>query len=219
MDRNEHCWYKEVCDKESCNLCTKFLEMNFLMSNSNLPLAKQKIIKLQVPDKDRDAYKKLGEIKQNIDDFVYNGKNLYIGSEHTGTGKTSWAIKLMHSYFNCVWEGNGFKERALFIHVPMFLMKCKEFNENDRDFVKLRKLIMEVDLVVWDDIASTDMSGYDLGQIEPFIDYRLLSELSNIFTCNYADREKLKKVVGERLTSRIWSRNTEVIIFHSNDIR
>lgn len=219
-DQNEYCWYKEVCDRESCKLCVKFLEMNFLMTNSNLPKAKQRAIKLQIPDRDREAYAKLSEIKHDIDNFVYEGRNLYIGSENTGTGKTSWAIKLMHSYFNFIWDGNGLRERAVFVHVPTFLMKCKEFNENDRDFARLRKLIMEVDLVVWDDIASTDMSAYDLAQLEPFIDYRLLSEFSNIFTSNYADREKLSKVLGERLTSRVWSKNnTEVIIFKGGDIR
>ena len=219
MDRNEHCWYKEVCDKESCSLCVKFLEMNYLMTHSNLPLAKQKAIKMQIPDQDRDAYKRLTEIKHDIDNFVYQGKNLYIGSDRTGTGKTSWAIKLMHNFFNQIWDGNGLRERALFVHVPTFLMKCKEFNETDKDFAKLKKLLLSVDLVVWDDIASTDMSGYDLAQLEPFIDFRLLSELSNIFTCNYSDRAKLSKVIGERLTSRVWSNHTEVIIFRGGDLR
>lgn len=217
----ENCWYRTGCN-EPCNpkICVKYIEMSYLMENSNLPKAKQRTIKLSIPSKDKGAYLRLDEIRKNMDEFVSEGRNLYIGSSNTGTGKTSWAIKLMHNYFNQIWDGNGLRERAVFVHVPTFLMKCKFFDGQDKDFVKLRKLIETVDLVVWDDIASTDMSAYDISQLEPYIDYRRLSELSNIFTANYDNKELLKKALGERLTSRVWSNNsTEIIIFKGGDIR
>ena len=189
------------------------------MENSNIPKAKQIPQSLTAPDCDLDAFKRLAEIKKDINDFVDCGCNLYIASETTGNGKTSWAIKLMLKYFDNVWAGNGFRPRALFIHVPTFLLKCKDFNNKDTTFEDLKKLLPDIDLVVWDDIASTDVSAYDYSQLLMYIDNRLLNERSNIFTGNYSDRDKLEKRVGMKLTSRIWSDTTEVVIFKGGDMR
>lgn len=221
QERRSDCWYHEVCDRDNpCQGCIKFIEMSYLMESSGLPKAKQKAIKLDIPSADRDAYMRLNEIRLNMDEFVEQGKNLYIGGIHTGSAKTSWSIKLMHNYFNFIWDGNGLRDRALFVHVPTFLMKCKEFDKTDTEFQKFKSKLFEVDLVVWDDIASTDMSAYDYSQILPYIDNRLLSEYSNIFNGNFDDREDLCNVLGERLTSRIWSPNsTEVIILKGKDLR
>lgn len=217
---NENCWYKDVCENRKCDGCIQYEEMEFLMTSCNLPKAKQRPIKLSIPNKDVEAYKRLGEIKQDIYNFVQDGKNLYIGSEKTGTGKTSWAIKLMHNYFDCVWKGNCLKERAVFVHVPTFLLKQKDFNNYSTELRKLCNLIKDVDLVVWDDIAGAVMSAYDTTQLLSFIDYRMLSEYSNIFTSNFADRDLLIDVLGERLASRVWSKhNTEIIIFKGGDVR
>ena len=219
-NKNPNCWYKEVCTLDNpCNICVKYTEMSYLMENSNLPKAKQRVITLTAPDCDRNAYRRLAEIKSNIYDFVQDGKSLYLGSRFTGNGKTSWAIKMMHKYFEEVWDGNGLRERALFIHVPTFLMRCKEFGVKNEEFQHLKNLLMTIDLVVWDDIASTDMSSYDYAQIMPYIDNRCLSELSNIYTGNFDNRETLADKLGERLASRIWSKSTEIIIFNSGDIR
>ena len=83
----------------------------------------------------------------------------------------------------------------------------------------MKNLLTDIDLVVWDDIASTDVSAYDYSQLLMYIDNRLLNGLSNIFTGNYADRGRLEKRVGMKLASRIWSDTTEVIIFEGGDMR
>ena len=216
----EECWYHSVCDEE-CNpkLCHKYTEMKYMMENSNLPKSKQQVIRLNVPAVDRKAYERLAEIKSDIYNFVQDGKNLYLASEHSGNGKTSWAIKMMHKYFEEMWSCNGLTERALFIHVPTFLMKCKQFGTNDAEFERLKKLLWNVDLVVWDDIASTTMSAFDYAQLLTYLDYRSLSDMSNIYTGNFPDKAKLAEHVGAKLASRIWSKNTEVIIFKGGDVR
>lgn len=219
MEKISDCWYKNICTNECSNACIRYLEMKYLMENSNIPKAKQIPQSLTAPDCDLDAFKRLAEIKKDINDFVDCGCNLYIASETTGNGKTSWAIKLMLKYFDNVWAGNGFRPRALFIHVPTFLLKCKDFNNKDTTFEDLKKLLPDIDLVVWDDIASTDVSAYDYSQLLMYIDNRLLNERSNIFTGNYSDRDKLEKRVGMKLTSRIWSDTTEVVIFKGGDMR
>ena len=189
------------------------------MENSNIPKVKQMPQSLTAPKCDHDAFVRLSEIKSEIVDFVECGQNLYIASDRTGNGKTSWAIKLMLKYFDEVWAGNGLKPRALFIHVPTFLLKCKDFGNKDEDFDAMKNMLSTIDLVVWDDIASTDVSAYDYSQLLMYIDSRLLNGLANIFTGNYENRERLEKRVGMKLTSRIWSDSTEVIIFKGGDMR
>ena len=218
--RIEDCWYKSVC-RQPCSSygCIRYLEMKYLMENSNIPKVKQIPQSLTAPSCDRDAFKRLAEIKKDIVEFVDCGCNLYIASKVTGNGKTSWSIKLMLKYFDNIWAGNGFRTRAIFIHVPTFLLKCKEFNKKDEAFDEMKDSLSTVDLVVWDDIASTDVSAYDYSQLLMYIDNRLLNEKSNIFTGNYDDRASLEKRLGMKLASRIWSDTTEVITFNGGDMR
>ena len=125
-------------------------------------------------------------------DFVQQGGNLYIASQMSGNGKTSWAIKLMLKYFDEIWAGNGFNIRALFISVPTFLLKCKDFKVADPAFDQLKRDLLKVDLVVWDDIASTNISAYDYSQLLMYLDARVLSGQANIFTGNYETLESCK---------------------------
>ena len=219
MEKHSDCWYKSVCTEECNNSCIRYLEMKYLMENSNIPKVKQMPQSLTAPKCDRDAYIRLSEIKSEIVDFVECGQNLYIASDRTGNGKTSWAIKRMLKYFDEVWPGNGFRTRALFIHIPTFLIQLKNFNSKSDELERIKNELPQVDLVVWDDIASTDVSAYDYSQLLMYIDSRLLNGLANIFTGNYENRERLEKRVGIKLTSRIWSDSTEVIIFKGGDMR
>lgn len=219
MEKRSDCWYKNVCQEPCTNSCVRYLEMKELMDTSNIPKVKQIPQSLTAPKCDIEAYKRLAEIKADIVDFVECGQNLYIASDKTGNGKTSWAIKLMLKYFDEIWAGNGFKPRGLFIHVPTFLLKCKDFNNKDAEFDELKNRLSTIDLVIWDDIASTDVSAYDYSQLLMYIDNRLLDGRANIFTGNYENRDRLEKRVGMKLTSRIWSYTTEVIIFKGGDMR
>ena len=220
-DRNPECWYKEVClaDISECNNCIKFLEMQYLMENSNLPKVRQRPQLLQAPSCDVDAYKRLATIKSDILNFVEQGRNLYITSAGPGNGKTSWSIKLLLKYFDEVWAGNGFNVRGLFVSVPLFLLKSKEFKTIDNAFELLKKRMYLVDLVIWDDIASTDMSKYDYSQLLACIDARILEGKSNIFTGNFDTKDELEECMGQKLASRLFGANTEIITFKGGDMR
>lgn len=219
--RNEDCWYKDVClaDVSECLNCIKFLEMQHLMENSGLPKARQCPQPLSAPDSDREAYMRLADIKNHIVEFVEHGKNLYITSATTGNGKTSWAIKLLLKYFDQVWSGNGFNVRGLFVHVPTFLMKAKDFKTTDPEFEHIKKHLISADLVIWDDIASTNMSGYDYSQLLVYMDNRFLGLKSNIFTGNIETSDALEQKFGRKLTSRVFGNDTEVITFKGGDMR
>lgn len=211
---NEKCWYKEVCKNKKCDNCIRYSEMKYLMDNSGIPEKRQIPVTLSCDARDKDAFLELADIKSDIVNFVNNGENLYITSNETGNGKTSWAIKLMLKYFDCIWAGNGFNIRAYFVHVPTFLNTLKDFNN---DHSTLKNILDTADLVVWDDIAATKLSDFDIAQLLSFIDTRMYRDLSNIYTGNLASKDSLKKALGDRLASRICS--STVIILKGKDRR
>ena len=212
-----NCIYKEVCNQECSEACIRYIEIKSLLEQSNVPEARQGIITL-IPDNcDYDSFCVLADIKNNIKDFVDNGENLYIVSRNTGNGKTTWSIKLMLKYFDEIWAGNGLRCRGVFIHVPTFLLKCKDFDNKDNEFNEMKSNLLAVDLVIWDDIGSTGMSNYDLSQLLMYVDQRILSKKANIFTGNLLSGD-LEKSLGSRLASRIWN-TSEVVEFHGKDKR
>ena len=210
----QNCWYKNSCIKfkeNQCNSnCIRYTEMNYLMNSSNIPEAKQYKNEL-IPEKiDLEKFKYLNEIKNDILNFVNNGENLYIYSQNFGNGKTTWAIKLMQKYFDNIWAGNGFKQRGLFIHTPSFLTKFKEvMNKKDEEFENLKKQLVEVDLVIWDDIAAGKLTDFDHTNLLTYIDQRKLNEKSNIYTGNLNEKE-LIIALGNRLKSRVWNDSFKV---------
>lgn len=228
---NSECWYKHVCEDyygadtekgntEDCRThCAKYLTMNFLMENSGIPESKRKPLPLQPEACDLEAFRRLAEIKDNIDEFVEAGKNLYITSSQVGNGKTTWSLKLMMKYFEKTWQYNAFEPTARIIHVPTFLMKCKDFKTVDNEFEKLKRQIFDLDLVVWDDIAGTHITNYDYSQLLIILDNREFNGRANIFTGNLTSREDIERALGAKLVSRIWNNNTEVIEFFGGERR
>jgi DNA replication protein DnaC len=191
--------------------------MKYLMENSNIPLNRQKPASLDT-DIDYEAYCYLANVKAEISSFVSNGNNLYITSKETGNGKSSWAIKLMLKYFDDVWAGNGFKIRGVFIHVPTFLLQLKNFKLVDSAVDMLKSMLPTVDLVIWDDIASTELSNYDNTQLLSYIDQRCLYGKANIYTGNITTLERLQELLGTRLASRVWNCST-IVEFKGKDRR
>lgn len=217
----EDCWYKSVCNYKDCsNGCIRYIEMKYLIENSNLPKKRcnPERLALYPQECDHTAFTILQGIKDNIVQFVEEGQNLYIASHYTGNGKTTWAIKLMLKYFDEIWAGNGLRVRGVFVNVPTLLNKIKaNISEKDPKVDELLSNLTTADLVIWDDIGSDALSQYDHAQLLSYIDQRVVDEKANIFTGNTLDAE-MTKAVGERLKSRIWN-NSKVIIFYGEDRR
>lgn len=215
MERYSNCMYKDVCDYEtSCRPgCMRYDITQYMLKQSNIPKSKWGVNKLIPDDCDVEAFIKLADIKDNIVDFVEGGKNLYLYSSTCGNGKTTWSIKLMLQYFNETWDYTGYNARGIFINVPTFLYNCKAcINKPDLDFETLKKMLFKVDLVIWDDIASTErMSDYDYNILLAFIDKRTLEQKSNIYTSNIEPND-LIKYTGSKLSSRILQ-GTQIHLF------
>ena len=212
--RKEDCWYRSVCTYDYCTNCIRYSEMKYLMENSGLSKKRQKPISLD-GSRDPKAFRELAEIKDDIVNFVENGESLYIFSEYTGNGKTSWAIKLLLKYFDKVWAGNGFRIRGYFQHVPTLFNTLKDFSKSHN---ALKNTLGNADIIVWDDIASTKLSDFDRQQLLLFIDQRVSEGLANIYTGNITTKQSLENAVGDRLSSRIWNMST-LIEFKGKDRR
>lgn len=215
----DSCWYKEVCTMNDCSEnCLRYRLMRSLFKQSRLPESLWLYKHLACSSTDYKSFECLTEISVNMDKFIHSGKNLYIFSENCGNGKTSWAIRLMYSYFDVIWHKSCFDCKALFVSVPKFLYQCKRsISQNVEGFEDLCNRISQVDLVIWDDIGEMAVSGYEHQILFQYIDDRINSGKSNIYTSN-RDLEGLIDVLGDRLASRIYN-CSETVEFKEGDKR
>jgi DNA replication protein DnaC len=217
----QECWFNKVCNNYNtplCNdKCSKYCNLHFLAEHSLLTKKQQHPISLKVPLLDKDEINKLVDIRTNIVDFVKSGKNLLIQSPYTGNGKSTWAHKLTMQYLSSF--NYSEKPKALFINVPKFCIIKKDMiaGYTHKDLHYILNNIEKVDLVVWDDLAVTEMTPYDYLNIYVYINQRIDAGKSNIYTSNYVG-EKVAKVLGDRLYSRVINGST-VVTFNSPDFR
>lgn len=216
MERNNNCWYKDICHLD-CRNCVRFRTMSDMLERSGLPKAQWYPDKLTptTPD-DKRTFGKLKDIQRKIDKYVENGYNFFLSSVESGTGKTTWAIKLMLSYFDKVWSTSGIDPVGMFVHVPTLLRQLKNFNNPlPEEYIESLK---ECDLVIWDDIATTQLTDYEYNQLLVLIDSRTMNKKSNIYTSNVVSKDELIKVLGARLTSRVYN-SSIVAVFTGKDVR
>lgn len=217
------CWFKGVCslymNEQKCNMgCVRFMEFDSLYYQSGIPFKMQYPIVLRPESSDKEAFLRLRDIKDSIEDWVADGNSLLIYSPICGNGKTSWAIKLMQKYFERMWAGNGFRCIGLYVNVTDFLFRAKEaITQPDDDLMVLKENLKNADLVIWDDIGVTALSKYDYDLLIGFINSRILKGKANIYTSNSTE-EKLEEYLGQRLKSRIFN-ESEVIEFVGADRR
>ena len=209
------CWYINSCD-EDCSKCVVYPQMMWQFDNSGLPKAKYKPIRLSPQSCDKKAFVKLSEIRKDIDLFVEQGKNLYICGANPGNGKTSWAIKMLQTYFHYVAEGSIFTVRGMFVSAPDLILKLKDFDSPLSN--EYKNNLKNTDLLILDDIAIAGLSQYDYLQLFALIDSRILAGKSTIFTSNNATFDDLKDAVGERIASRIWN-NSVIVELKGGDMR
>lgn len=214
------CWYKKGCPQypDGCSIrCLRFTEMLNLVQKSNIAPSKWKPEALYADD-DLEAFHQLRDIKNDIKNWVQEGNNLYLYSSNYGNGKTSWAIKLMLSYFNQIWAGNAFRCRGIFVSVSEFLDRNRStMNNRDVMFLDMKEELITCDLVVWDDISSVKLTDFNHSILFNYIDARIAANRANIFTGN-VDLKGLTDLIGGRLASRVYN-SGQVIKFVDPDKR
>lgn len=216
------CPYKNKCSGIDCDkdFCMRKYRLDCLYDKSLLT-DKQRQDKPLFVDKDGtdlNEFQKLKKIEERMDKFVESGSNLYIHSYNCGNGKTSWSIKLLKSYFNKVWPRSNFGCQGIFVSVPRYLLALKESISGKNEYAdQVNKHILDVDLVVWDDIATKMGTEFELNHLLNIINTRMDAGKSNIFTSNLGKKE-LENALGERLASRICNKSIDVEL-HGADKR
>jgi DNA replication protein DnaC len=214
---NDKCWLKHYCNQKDCNndFCIKLYKLNYLYEQALIPLNNRKHIDFILDDKETDkkAYDRLKEIENDIDNFIKEGNNLYIYSRNCGNSKTSWSLRLVEVYFNKIWLKTPLKCRALFIHVPTFLLSLKDnITERNNYIDHIKKNILECDVVVWDEIGTKNATPYEMENLLSIINSRLNEGKANIYTSNL-NGEELQDKMGERLYSRIINASENIEFF------
>lgn len=167
---------------------------------------------------DLEEFKRLAEIQKGIDAFVSHGDQLYLHSQTTGSGKTSWALKLCQTYLNHIWSSSKLECRVLFINTPKFLLSLKDnISEKNEYAAYIKENVLKADLVVWDDIATKATTVFEAENLFSIIDTRISSGKANIYTSNLTQSE-LHDCMGDRLASRVCTASID-IEFHGKDKR
>ena len=210
------CWLKQNCSGVDCDkeFCLKRFKLDALYEKTLLPETHKKDIKLYSDSdgSDLESFRYLKSIQNNIVKFVESGDNLYIHSPNCGNGKTSFAVKLIKEYLNQIWVRSDLVCRALFIHVPTYLLALKDNISEKSEFVSyVKENILIADLVVFDEVATSTFTRFEGENILSIINARIESGKSNIYTSNLSDSELLDKV-GERLYSRIINKSNDVLL-------
>lgn len=203
---NSDCILKDTCprhQKVGCDAgCTIQPEFMYLYETSGIPKNMMQKTTLYPAKRDNESFCTLKDIQLDIDNFVEDGRILYLWSNNCGSGKTAWACKLLKTYLAVICIGNSFKDRARFIYVPSLLLLAKEFNDDSRQTIL--DMLNTLDLVILDDIGAVQNSNYDLTILSDIIDTRYRNGLSTIFTSNLSPTN-LEQSIGSRLKDRICS--------------
>jgi len=216
------CFLYSVCNHKDCDkdFCLRRYKLEYLYNNALVSESQRKHIKLMIDENgtDYNEFTELANIEKNIDSFIQNGQNLYIHSTNCGNGKSSWALRMIESYFNKIWPKTDLICRALFINVPRFLIALKDNISSPSEYVNfIKDNIATADLVVWDDIAAKVGSEFELNHLLSLIDLRIANGKSNIYTSNLGT-EAMYNALGERLASRICNMSREIEL-HGSDKR
>ena len=205
VDFKIDCWYGSGCTlrTERCQkTCPLYLEMNYMIVNCGMPDATP-YIKTLIPTTDTEfkSYERLQNIKDNIVDYVTAGHDIFIVSNYSFTGKTSWAIKLMYRYFDRIWSGNGFKVRGYFLYVPDFVTKLKAFSYKETaEYKEIMHNLEHCDLVIWDAVTDVTLNEHEQGLLSSVLGKRFMKGKANIYTGNAkVDLE----VLGRNLADKI----------------
>lgn len=224
MQGQENCWLKqeEQCDKSCCNkFCLQYVKLNTLYNNALVSIPNRKHLALRVDNDgcDDEAFSQLKTIENSIVNFVKNGQNLFIYSSNFGNGKSSWALRMIQSYFNKIWYRADLSCKALFISVPRFLLAIKDNINTTNEYASyIQENVMNADLVVWDDIGTKVGTEFEISHLLSIIDARISAGKSNIYTTNLVDNE-LVKSLGDRLYIRIVNYSNYVIELKGKDKR
>lgn len=201
------CYAEDYCikPKTECNeLCGGYRVLRALYTLSRIPIKYQYKIDLIPDDSDMQNFITLNEFKENIVDHVNKGEGLYIWSENTGNGKTSWACKIMGYYFRKIAFSSGLENEGLYIYLPTFLNDLrKSYNNPSLEFEEELEMVTKCKLLIIDDIGAERVTEWVRERIVSIINTRSSNGLCTIYTSNLSLKGLTERLGDDRISSRI----------------
>jgi DNA replication protein DnaC len=196
------------------------------------------VTNLPIKKDNPDVYEAVIAICENIEDFIDEGVGLYLYSvpskenvRGTGTGKTTTALTILNTYLQRRLVQHIKQERDIDALPALFVKASKlqnaynsqfrglpeEQQEASSKFYKMKKQMIETDLLVLDDIALRGATEAFANEMYEIIDERTTEERAIIMTSN-EPIETVGKVLSEQIRSRIEG-SCELIAFEGKDHR
>ncbi len=200
------CFAEAYCqkDRSACSeLCGGYRVLRALYNLSRIPEVYRYNIPLKPEEADVPSFVALNEYKENVLENVEAGKGLYIWGKSTGSGKTSWACKIMSHYFRKIAFDTGLENEGLYIYLPTFLEDLREsYDDKDPDFEQVLFMVKSCKLLIIDDIGTEKVTEWVRERLVSIINTRAGAGLATIYTSNLSPEELLEKL-GDRISSRV----------------
>lgn len=200
------CFAENYCkkDRSACSeLCGGYRVLRALYNLSRIPEKYRYNIPLKPEQVDIPAFEALNEYKESVLEKVEAGKGLYIWGKSTGSGKTSWACKVMSHYFRKIAFDTGLENEGLYIFLPTFLEDLRDnYESKDPDFEQVLSMVKECNLLIIDDIGAERVTEWVRERMVSIINTRVSNNLATIYTSNLSP-EELKEELGDRISSRV----------------
>lgn len=195
------CYAETYCKKRKneCNeFCDGYRLLRALYKMSRIPERYCYNIPLVPEGKDLGAFEALNDFMKSVEERVEKGEGLYIWSESTGNGKTSWACKILSYYFRKVAFKSGLENEGLYIYLPTFLDDLRQsYDDPDPDFSELLAMLKNCKLLIIDDIGAEKSTEWVNERLLSIINTRMMKGLSTVYTSN-CSLDDIGKRMGER---------------------
>lgn len=211
QNRKYHYVYKDTNEYKKCS-DTYYCQVK--LPREIVPFRFKRKIEAYANNQQNEPYRAIRNIEYLGKKHCYcimtnNPSHLYITDNCIVTHNTSWALRLLNSYFSKIWAtASSIDCRGLFINVPKFLISLKDNITQKSDYIQhIKEHVLTADVVVWDDIATKGFTQFEMENVLNIINNRIDAGKSNIYTSNLIG-EDLRDAVGERLYSRIINMST-----------
>ncbi|AVM69755.1 DNA replication protein DnaC [Lachnospiraceae bacterium oral taxon 500] len=215
------CFASNYCkmDRAHCSeLCGAYRVLRALFNLSRMPEKYRYTIKLTPDGQDLKAFTALNDYKENVLQMVESGQGLYIWGGSTGTGKTSWACKIMSHYFRKITFNTGLENEGLFIFLPSFLEDLRNsYSDKEPDFERMLEMVNSCKLLIIDDIGAERVTEWVAERMVSIINRRSSNGLCTIYTSNLSP-DQLKEKLGDRIASRVFG-GSQIIEIKGGDRR
>ena len=170
-----------------------------MSKRANLPVRAWKDLSLRVSKEDEAAHRTCNEFKNNIVKHVQDGIGLFIYGG-VGSGKTVWTYKIARHYIESIapkWEDRD-PNPIYFANVPRLLDEFRNAMRTDSKIDELDYLIMESDIVIFDDIGAENATEWAKEKLYQYINYRYANCKTSIFTSN-KELDSLEERIADRI--------------------